>query len=162
MRNRALEEENSLISELCEQPRHREKFPDCLEFGCSWVDLTHAAVLLSPCVWYPARSIADSTFAGGQYIKARELKYVRRLMGKDGRVFVKYAIDGNGEELHELFRQFLITQLRIDRRTNSYQQTVDRLIGIYLDAKEDSRKRLQTLSRLGGNDQQVNIISGGK
>lgn len=159
------DQEHRLISELCDLPRHFEVFPDCVEFGSSWVDITHAAVLMSPCVWYPASSVLDSSYTGGRPVPAHGLKYIRRLIGKDGRVFVKFAIGNEGDkgtQLQEMFRQFLGTQIRIDRRSNAYGMAIDKLVGIYLEAREVSRKTMRDMTHTAGNQEQINIMVGGK
>lgn len=140
---RTFEEERTLINELSGLPSFFEVCPDVLVIGARYFDMMMAAVLMSRCVWYPLQSINDSTYRGAVAVPANRLVYARKEVGKTGRVFVKYAIGGRpGGELAEQARAFIRTQLRpVD--DSERRKALDQLVGIYLDAKEESRKHFR-------------------
>jgi hypothetical protein len=62
-----------------------------------------------------------------------------KFIGKTGNVFIKYTIGGRpGNELQELVRAFIRTQLRPNNAERL--MAADKLVEIYLEAKEASRK----------------------
>ena len=128
-----------IINELSGLHPYFEVCPNAIVLGSWWFDIMTAAVLMSRCVWFPMQSVMAGTYTGGIEVPANRLVCAGKFIGKTGNVFIKYTIGGRpGNELQELVRAFIRTQLRPNNAERL--MAADKLVEIYLEAKEASRK----------------------
>ncbi len=129
-----------MTNEMSKLPRWVRNNTDNIELGCHWADLQTAAALLSRTAWMP-----DGTPSPDHEYPPASLKAVIRKMDAKGRVFVIYLISGNPAGLRRLRYLFMTGCLYVHPRERLVQ--LDKLIGIYLEAKEVAQTRAQQMNR---------------
>lgn len=134
------EEERMLVNELAGLPQFVEVCPVALVLGSRWIEMVAASVMMSRMVWFPRQSVNNGTYRGAIEVPPNRLVNALQLVGKDGRVYVKYTIAGrSGVELNEQRLAFIKTQLRANREDRL--KNMRELVSIYLDAREKQRQK---------------------
>jgi len=148
MLNLNAEAERQLIIELGNLPRHFQVFPESVELGCAWEDLTTAAAIMSRSAFWP--SSTERWNVKPRPIDANRLAGVRRLIDVKTRVvFTIFIIrgpwtTGGGENLRAMRMWLCSGMLHIHKP--DYLENLDKLAGIYCENREIGRAKLRDMA----------------
>lgn len=151
MLSRDPNERRKLMNELFMLPRWIRDNADNIELGSHWTDLTTAAALLSRTAYMPhGKPLMDHEYPPAS------LKAIIRKLDASGRVFVIYMIAGDPGELRR--RRFLYLGGCLFVHPLERLAAIDKLVGIYLEAKEVAASFGRQTDR--GNDDEIKRNAG--
>ena len=144
MLKRSRAEDDALIRELLAIEPHFEQFAESIELGSSWVDITTCAAMLCRSVWWPADKYLRSQTAPAPIQPCRLGAVRRRIDLLSGNVAVVFTLTGRpGAHLAAIRRWKNSGELHVNPADWPVQ--LDRVVGVYLDAKEAGRAKLRDM-----------------